>query len=170
MAKSVVRLNAKGKVIKDYVKWGVMADTVKYGIPIAYVATQFNIFTTNDARVQIGGGAILLGFIGWTFFRSKIKLAVEKYKKLADTKTNSTLFGVITLVLAALLTGIYFIIWQTVYLLLVFGVTSLVGDLVFRSRYYSMKNLYDKAVALQEENDLNQAITYVSKSGIVTTV
>ena len=81
MAKSVVRLNAKGKVIKDYVKWGVMADTVKYGIPIAYVATQFNIFTTNDARVQIGGGAILLGFIGWTFFRSKIKLAVEKYKK-----------------------------------------------------------------------------------------
>jgi hypothetical protein len=163
MAKNVVRLNAKGNVIKDYRKWGVMADMVKYGVPIAYISTQFNIFTTQDARVQIGGGAILIGFVVWLFFRSKIKLAVENYKKLADTKTNSTLFGVATITLAGVLTGVYFIIWQTVYLLLVFGVSSLIGDLVFRSRYYSMKKVYDKAVALQQENDLNQAITYVAK-------
>ena len=162
MAKSVVRLNAKGEVIKDYAKWGVMADVVKYGIPIAYISTQFNIFTTQDARVQLGGGAILIGFVVWSFFNKKIKLAVEKYKKLADTKTNSTLFGVATLTLAGVLTGVYFIIWQTVYLLLVFGVTSLIGDLVFRSKYYSMKKVYDKAVALQQENDLQDVIEFKS--------
>lgn len=163
MAKSVVRLNAKGNVINDYRKWGVMADVVKYGVPIAYISTQFNIFTTQDARVQLGGGAILIGFVVWTFFRKKIKLAIEKYKKLADTKTNSTLFGVATLTLAGVLSAIYFIIWQTVYLLLVFGVSSLVGDLVFRSKYYSMKKVYDKAVALQETKDLDQAITFTQK-------
>ena len=160
MAKNVVRLNAKGNVVKDYAKWGVMADAVKYGIPITYISTQFDIFTTQDARVQIGGGAILLGFVIWTFFKSKIKLAVEKYKKLADTKTNSTLFGVATLTLAAILTGVYFIIWQTVYLLLVFGSSALIGDLVFRAKYYSMKTVYDKAVALQQENNLQESITF----------
>ena len=162
MAKSVVRLNAKGKIIKDYAKWGVMADTVKYGLPIAYVSTRYELFTTQDARVAVGGGSILIGFILWLFFRSKIKLAVENYKKLADTKTNSTLFGVATITLAGFLTGVYFIIWQTVYLLLVFGVTSLIGDLVFRSRYYSMKKVYDKAVALQQENDLQDVIEFKS--------
>ena len=162
MAKSVVRLNAKGEVIKDYAKWGVIADMVKYGVPIAYISTQFNIFTTQDARVQIGGGAILIGFVVWSFFNKKIKLAVEKYKKLADTKTNSTLFGVATITLAGVLTGVYFIIWQTVYLLLVFGVSSLIGDLVFRSKYYSMKKVYDKAVALQQENDLQDVIEFKS--------
>ena len=162
MAKSVVRLNAKGEVIKDYAKWGVIADMVKYGVPIAYISTQFNIFTTQDARVQIGGGAILIGFVVWSFFNKKIKLAVEKYKKLADTKTNSTLFGVATITLAGVLTGVYFIIWQTVYLLLVFGATSLIGDLVFRSKYYSMKKVYDKAVSLQQENDLQGVIEFKS--------
>jgi hypothetical protein len=166
MAKSVVRLNAKGEVIKDYAKWGVIADMVKYGVPIAYISTQFNIFTTQDARVQIGGGAILIGFVVWSFFNKKIKLAVEKYKKLADTKTNSTLFGVATITLAGVLTGVYFIIWQTVYLLLVFGVSSLIGDLVFRSRYYSMKKVYDKAVALQQENDLNQTMITFTQKGV----
>jgi len=166
MAKSVVRLNAKGEVIKDYAKWGVIADVVKYGIPIAYISTQFNIFTTQDARVQLGGGAILIGFVIWSFFNKKIKLAVEKYKKLADTKTNSTLFGVATITLAGVLTGVYFIIWQTVYLLLVFGVSSLIGDLVFRSRYYSMKKVYDKAVALQQENDLNQTMITFTQKGV----
>jgi hypothetical protein len=166
MAKSVVRLNAKGEVIKDYAKWGVIADMVKYGVPIAYISTQFNIFTTQDARVQIGGGAILIGFVVWSFFNKKIKLAVEKYKKLADTKTNSTLFGVATITLAGVLTGVYFIIWQTVYLLLVFGVSSLIGDLVFRSKYYSMKKVYDKAVALQQENDLNQTMITFTQKGV----
>lgn len=159
MAKSVVKLNAKGKIVKSYAKWGIIADLVKYGIPVAYISTQFNIFTTNDARVQLGGGAILVGFVSWSFIRNKIKLAVEKYKKLADTKTNSTLFGVSMLSLAVILTGIYFIIWQTVYLLVVFGVTSLFGDLVFRSKYYAMKNIYDKALKLQQENDLQESIT-----------
>jgi hypothetical protein len=166
MAKSVVRLNAKGEVIKDYAKWGVIADMVKYGVPIAYISTQFNIFTTQDARVQLGGGAILIGFVVWSFFNKKIKLAVEKYKKLADTKTNSTLFGVATITLAGVLTGVYFIIWQTVYLLLVFGVSSLIGDLVFRSKYYSMKKVYDKAVALQQENDLNQTMITFTQKGV----
>lgn len=166
MAKSVVRLNAKGEVIKDYAKWGVIADMVKYGVPIAYISTQFNIFTTQDARVAVGGGAILIGFVVWSFFNKKIKLAIEKYKKLADTKTNSTLFGVATITLAGVLTGVYFIIWQTVYLLLVFGVSSLIGDLVFRSRYYSMKKVYDKAVALQQENDLNQTMITFTQKGV----
>jgi hypothetical protein len=85
---------------------------------------------------------------------------------LADTKTNSTLFGVATITLAGVLTGVYFIIWQTVYLLLVFGVSSLIGDLVFRSRYYSMKKVYDKAVALQQENDLNQTMITFTQKGV----
>ena len=160
MAKNVVRLNAKGNVVKSYAKWGVMADGVKYGIPIAYISTQFDIFTTQDARVSVGGGAILVGFVIWTFFKNKIKLAVEKYKKLADTKTNSTLFGVGTLTLAAILTGVSFILWQTVYLLLVFGGSALIGDLVFRAKYYSMKSLYDKALTLKQNNDLSQAIVF----------
>ena len=163
MAKSVVRLNAKGNVIKDYAKWGIMADMVKYGVPIAYVATRYDIFTTEDARVAVGGGAILIGFVVWLFFRSKIKKAVENYKKLADTKTNSTLFGVLTMSLGGILTLISFVLWHTVWLLFIFGGSALVGDLVFRSKYYSMKKVYDKAVALKQENDLNQAITYVAK-------
>jgi len=61
---------------------------------------------------------------------------------------------------------VYFIIWQTVYLLLVFGVSSLIGDLVFRSRYYSMKKVYDKAVALQQENDLNQTMITFTQKGV----
>ena len=130
MAKSVVRLNAKGNVIKDYAKWGVMADTVKYGIPIGYVATRYDILTTQDARVAVGGGAILIGFIVWLFFRSKIKKAVENYKKLADTKTNSTLFGVITMSLGGILTLISFVLWHTVWLLFIFGGSALVGDSV----------------------------------------
>lgn len=168
MAKSVVRLNAKGNVIKDYRKWGVMADMVKYGIPIAYVSTRYDIFTTQDARVAVGGGSILIGFILWLFFRSKIKLAVENYKKLADTKTNSTLFGVVMMSMGGILTLISFVIWHTVWLFFIFGGSALVGDLVFRSRYYSMKKIYDKAIALKQENDLNQAITFVSKSSSVT--
>lgn len=163
MAKSVVRLNAKGKVIKDYAKWGVMADSVKYGVPIVYISTMYDIFRTEDARVAVGGGAILIGFIVWLFFRSKIKLAVENYKKLADTKTNSTLFGVITMSLGGILTLISFVLWHTVWLLFIFGGSALVGDLIFRSKYYAMKKVYDKAVALKQEKDLDQAITFVSK-------
>ena len=163
MTTSVVKLNAKGNIIKSYQKWGVMADGVKYGIPIAYIATQYNIFTTQDARVMIGGGAILIGFVVWLFFRSKIKLAVENYKKLADTKTNSTLFGVATLSLAGILALLSFVLWQTVILLLVFGGSALVGDLIFRAKYYSLKTVYTKATALKQENDLNEAIVFVPK-------
>jgi len=163
MTTSVVKLNAKGNIIKSYQKWGVMADGVKYGIPIAYIATQYNIFTTQDARVMIGGGAILIGFVVWLFFRSKIKLAVENYKKLADTKTNSTLFGVGTVSLAGILALLSFVLWQTVILLLVFGGSALVGDLIFRAKYYSLKTVYTKATALKQENDLNEAIVFVPK-------
>lgn len=166
MAKSVVRLNAKGKVIKDYQKWGVMADVVKYGTPIAYVSTRYEIFTTQDARVAVGGGGILIGFILWLLLRSKIKLAIENYKKLADTKTNSTLFGVITMSLGGILTLISFVLWHTVWLLFIFGGSALVGDLVFRSKYYSMKKVYEKAVALQQENDLNQTMITVTQKGV----
>ncbi len=87
-----MRLNKKGtKVLLDTKTkaFGLLGTTIQVGIPLWYVAWQYNIFTFENARYAITGwGMIFFAMIAF-FMRGKIKMWAESYNTLGATASRA---------------------------------------------------------------------------------
>ncbi len=77
-----MRLNKKKTKVhldKKYQALGLSALGVQYGLPIAYVAHTYGLFTMQNETYAFTGGALIAGFIAYFAFKNKAKEFINDY-------------------------------------------------------------------------------------------
>jgi len=145
------KLNKKGKLAKTYVKYGVLGDAIKYGIPIGYITYAFNLFKFNDDRVSLTGWAFLIIIIGITFFRQKIKDIVEEWDNglgnMSSHIKSTTAWVVVFGIFWGVIVAASLVLWLT----FVFAASNALSIYPY-SIYYKKKDEYNEVMKIVNEH------------------
>jgi len=94
----------KPKRLKKSFKWYArLAELLQYGIPIAYIIFEYDIFQTRVVNKYVTGGAFLVVIIFYFFFRSKIKTMITDYNKYLTEVGQKAKWGLVFLTLTIIL-------------------------------------------------------------------
>ena len=142
-----LHLNKKGnKVVLDtsYKMLGTGALLVQYGIPFAYIAQRYGLFTFDEGTYSVTGwGVVSIGIL-YAVFRNKIKAFVNDYNTTLGVTAQRGKWGMIWLTVALILGVATIFINAFLWFFIVLGGSNLLALPLWNN--YDLKVVQMKAI------------------------
>lgn len=143
MEQTLPMTTTKKRLRKSFKWYARLAELIQYGIPIAYIIFEYDIFQTRTVNKYVTGGIFLVVIVMYFFFRSKIKTMITDYNKYLTEVGQKAKWGLVftTITLLLILSSLW--IRGTI---IFFGVIAFANflSLPFWVLFYSREKQYTR--------------------------
>lgn len=149
---SKLKLNKKGNLKKNYIAVGIVADVIRYGVPITYIAFMFDLFKFNDPKFSLTGWAFVVIIVGVFFFKGKFKEMLEDWDNNLGNLSSHIKVSTGWFVVFVIMFGIMVATRTALWLAFIFGVSNTISIYPYSIKY-KRKAEYDTMVAYMKTRE-----------------